>query len=219
MTVKFRARFLLWTLSIFLVAASSVALAQASKPITYKGLTDALKIGGLESSEIAQLVNQRGVDFELTSEREAELKSLGATSALLRAVRANYRTAAQEIVTKPIEKPSGGNHSNREVTSVRDLKKIYIEKMPNDLDEYIKAEISRQMPGRLVVVLHRDEAEAVMSGTATNNSGHVRITNMRGSVELWVGEAGDMGIHLKSLHGGPKDVAKKIVSNLKKATE
>ncbi len=89
--------------------------------------------------------------------------------------------------------------------------------MPNDLDEYIKAEISRQMPGRVLVVLRVEDADAIMKGTATERRGSVTITDVRGTADLWVGEAGDKGLYLTKVHGGEKKVAERLVSGLKKA--
>jgi len=37
------------------------------------------------------------------------------------------------------------------ITSIRDMKRIYIEKMPNDLDRFIRAEIEKELRGRLTV--------------------------------------------------------------------
>ena len=91
--------------------------------------------------------------------------------------------------------------------------------MPNDLDEYIKTEISRQMPNRIVLVLRMEDADAVMKGSATTGKGNVTITDIRGTAELWVGEAGDKGIYLTKIHGGEKKVAERLVGHLKKAME
>ena len=103
------------------------------------------------------------------------------------------------------------------IASIKEVKKLYIEKMPNDLDEFIKAELSRQMPGRLIIVLRPEDADAIMKGNATNRRGNVSITDLRGTAELWNGEAGDKGLYLTKVHGGEKKVAERLVSSLKKA--
>jgi hypothetical protein len=43
--------------------------------------------------------------------------------------------------------------SGQPSVSLGSIKKIYIEKMPNDLDQYLRAEISKQFKGRVTVVL------------------------------------------------------------------
>jgi len=37
--------------------------------------------------------------------------------------------------------------------SLKSIHKIYIDKMDNDLDQYIRAEVSKQLKGKLVVVV------------------------------------------------------------------
>ena len=217
------------------------ALASQAKPITYKGLLNSLKTRGLSNAELAEIIKSRGVDFELTPEKESELKAAGADPALLAAVRANNRSVSTADKSQPSEtqppssstppaaaspdtpppvatKPST-SPDTPVIKSIRDVKKLYIEKMSNDLDELIKAEISRQMPNRLLIVLRPEDADAIMKGGSSNHHGNVSITDLRGTAELWVGEAGDKGIHLTKIHGGEKKVAERLVGSLKKALQ
>lgn len=227
-----------------------VLSAQSTKPISFKGLVDALKTHGLSNSELAQKVKTRGVDFELSPDMESELRAVGADDELVVAVRTSHHDAPSTEKAKSVASPSPQPPSQLPasqpvasqpppsgpppekskasvpanapvINSVREVKKLFIQRMPNDLDEYIKAELSRQMPGRLVVVLHLEDADAVMKGTATNRSGSVTITDLRGTAELWTGEAGDLDIlHPKlKIHGGEKKVAERLVSSLKKAMQ
>lgn len=218
--------------AVLLVATAVVLLlcvdlsAQAAKPISLKGLTDALKIGGLSKGELVTLIKERGVDFELTSAGEAELKSAGANAEILAAVRSNYRsepvasTAPPATMVAPPEAapPAPVAQKSPSITTIRDVKKLFIEKMSNNLDTLIKSEISRQMPTRLIVVLKREEAEAIMKGTATNRDATVTITDVHGTVQLWTGEANDKNLSF-TLHGGQKEIAKKLVSDLKHSME
>jgi membrane-associated protease RseP (regulator of RpoE activity) len=64
---------------------------QSKKPITQKGLMDALRIGGLTTAEIVREVERYGVDFDLTKQIEFELVSVGAKPEVIKAVRQNYR--------------------------------------------------------------------------------------------------------------------------------
>jgi hypothetical protein len=68
--------------------------AQAPKPIAKQGLIDALRIGGLTLQELIQFVRDRGVDFQVSPEVEAELRSAAAQRDLIEAVRG--RSAEQE---------------------------------------------------------------------------------------------------------------------------
>jgi hypothetical protein len=226
--------------AVLFLAAAAASLSQTTKPIAYKGLLNSLKTHGLTNAELTQIVKTRGVDFELTADKESELKAAGADTDLLAAVRANLRgagapaspsggaqTPASPPASTPAAPPPAQPPAEKEkpaapakpsaIASIRDVKKLYIEKMPNDLDEYIKAELSRQMPGRVLVVLRVDDADAIMRGTATDRKGSVTITDVRGTADLWVGEAGDKGLYLTKVHGGEKKVAERLVSGLKKA--
>jgi hypothetical protein len=227
-----------------LLLCATAVLAQTSKPITFTGLLNSLKTHGLTNGELTKIVQSRGVDFALTADKETELKTAGADADLLAAVRGGLHStwtvapssgSAQPPVSAPAAPPAAppATPPNSQppanidkpavpanapvITSIRDVKKLYIEKMSNDLDEYIKAEISRQMPGRLLVVLNVQDADAIMKGTATDRQGNVTIMDLRGTADLWVGGAGDKGLYLTKIHGGEKKVAERLVSGLKKA--
>jgi len=78
----------------------SGVVAQTGKPITKNGLLEAIRIGGLTTSELVRQVQQRGVDFELTDDIVGELRRAGAAPELVRAVNANRRAG------KPPVKPA-----------------------------------------------------------------------------------------------------------------
>jgi len=48
-------------------------------------------------------------------------------------------------------------------TDLKSIKKILIEKTPNDLDQYIRAEFTKQMKGKAVVVLDKTEKSPIAS--------------------------------------------------------
>ncbi|MCC6365934.1 MAG: hypothetical protein IT165_20655 [Bryobacterales bacterium] len=318
------------------------ASAQAVKPISRKGLLDALQIGGLAQSELESFVKQRGVDFKLASQDEAELRKAGASQGLLDAVKASYRapahaptpasTAKQKnvhplsktgimtllqvgtpssriaelVVQRGIgfqlipqiasELESAGADSdligalNRahpsetpvaiprkspvmqrafvptattapeaapappppppaapkpatpapppspKVASLHEVKTIFVDKMPGDLDQYIRAEITKQMKGRLTVTLVRGQADAVLTGVAESRtgtgsmitgrylglhdtaSGSVSVLDSTGTKVLWSEEAGDRSLWFGALkRGGPRKVAGRLVSKLRRA--
>jgi serine/threonine protein kinase len=120
--------------------------------------------------------------------------------------------------------------------TLRAIRKLYVEPMPSDLDKHIRREIREQMPGRLAVVSDREDADAVMRGSAARNSdlggkltggylgmkseftGRVTITDPAGERVLWTSEAGDSTAIIGVLkRGGPKKVAERLVSSLRKA--
>ena len=119
--------------------------------------------------------------------------------------------------------------------TLQDLRKIFIEPMASDLDQYIRAEITKQLTGRLVVVLNRDAADAVLRGTAENKTGvgaaitgrylalhdnasaSVSLVDRAETVVLWASEAGDRSLTFGVLaRGGQRKVADRLVKNLKR---
>lgn len=122
--------------------------------------------------------------------------------------------------------------------SIGSVRRIYVDKMDNDLDQYIRAEIQKQFKGAVQVVLKPELADAVMAGVSEHQSGtraavtgrwlglhdtatgSVSLLDRTGEVVLWSGEAGDRSIMWGSMkRGGPRKVADRLVKNLKKAME
>ena len=117
-----------------------------------------------------------------------------------------------------------------------DIRRIFIEKMPDDLDQYISAEITKEFKGRVVVVLSKDTADAIMRGIGENHtgvgaaitgrylglhdnaSGAVSLLDRDETTVLWASEAGDRSLMFSLMRrGGQRKVADRLVNNLKKA--
>ena len=122
--------------------------------------------------------------------------------------------------------------------SLRTIKRIYVDKMDNDLDQYIRAEIQKKFGGDLTVVLKPEAADAILAGVSEHQNGtraaitgryfglhdtatgSVSLLDKSGTTVLWSSEAGDRSILFGSMkRGGPRKVADRLVSNLKKAME
>ena len=122
--------------------------------------------------------------------------------------------------------------------SLGSIRKIYIEKMPNDLDQYLRAEISKQFKGRVTVVLDKADADGILAGiseekTGTgaqitgrylglhdNATGTVSLLDKEGKNILWTDEAGDRSLMFGVMRrGGERKVADRLISKLKKAME
>ena len=120
--------------------------------------------------------------------------------------------------------------------SLKSIHKVFIEKMPNDLDQYISSEVTKQMKGRLVVVLKKSDADAIMKGTGTskdgvgaaitgrylglhdNATGSISLVDKKETMVLWAGEAGDRSLMFGVMkRGGPRKVADRLVNDLKDA--
>jgi len=121
-----------------------------------------------------------------------------------------------------------------QTVNLKSIKRIYVDKMANELDYCIRAEITKKFKGRVLAVLEPEAADAVMvpigahdSGTAAvtgnrlgRHSGSVSLLDKTGSVLLWSSEAGDESLWSGAMkRGGPRKVADRLVSNLKDAFE
>ena len=119
---------------------------------------------------------------------------------------------------------------------LRSVHKIYIDKMPNDLDQYLRSELFKQMKGRIQIVLDEKDAEGILTGVSDEKKGTgAQITgrylglhdNATGSVSLvdrerktilWADEAGDRSLMFGVMRrGGERKVADRLVSKLKKS--
>ena len=122
--------------------------------------------------------------------------------------------------------------------SLGSIKRIYVDKMDNDLDQYLRAEIQKQFKGAIQVVLKPELADAVMAGVSENQNGtraaitgrwlglhdtatgSVSLLDKSGDVVLWSSEAGDRSVLFGVMkRGGPRKVADRLINNLKKAME
>src|SRR4029078_9013683 len=92
---------------------------------------------------------------------------------------------------------------------LKSIHKIYIDKLPNDLDQYLRAEFFKQMKGKVSIVLEEKDADGILTGVSEEKKGTgAQITgrylglhdNATGSLSmvdkerktiLWADEAGD----------------------------
>ena len=119
---------------------------------------------------------------------------------------------------------------------LRSIHKVYIEKMPNDLDEYLRAEFFKQLKGKVTVVLKKEDADGIITGineeqkgTAAKITGRylglhdtvngtLTLVDKTESTVLWSDEAGDRNLFFGIAHrGGERKVADRLVGKLKKA--
>jgi hypothetical protein len=124
----------------------------------------------------------------------------------------------------------------QDTPSLASIHKVYIEKMPNDLDQYLRVEIMKQLKGRITVVLKRDEADGIITGINTEEKGAAnKVTGrylglhdtVNGTISLldktesnilWSDAAGDRNLFFGVLHsGGERKVADRLTEKLKKA--
>jgi hypothetical protein len=105
-----------------------------------------------------------------------------------------------------------------------DVRRIYVEKVDNNLDEYLRSSISKQFHGALTIVLKREEADAILAGVneaaqRTQNA-TITLTDTRGNVVLWSGSANDRSAKFLDLkHGGEAKLADNLIGQLRKAMQ
>ncbi len=102
--------------------ADSSGFTQARKPITRKGLLEAVQINGLTTKELVLRIQQRGVDFELTPDAEDEFRRAGARPEIISAIRDNYRPAVPVAQARPATNtpPNNNNNNNARLATVPD---------------------------------------------------------------------------------------------------
>jgi hypothetical protein len=114
--------------------------------------------------------------------------------------------------------------SSQTAPTLSNVRTIFIEKMPNNLDEYVRSEISKRFHGSLTVVLDRDKADAILRGedlgAQTTGKANVTLVDSTGKVVLWSGTAGDRNaLFLDLKHGGQQKIAAHLVGEMKKAMQ
>jgi len=130
-------------------------------------------------------------------------------------------TAATPPATQTTVTESKVPVAGHPVASPKEVKNLYIEPMVNDLDQYLKAEFSKQLALRIWIVSKPEDADAVMTGIGEWHNGTAQAATGRGAVQvlskgslLWASKAWGL---LKS--GGQRKVADRIVYNFKNVLE
>jgi hypothetical protein len=120
--------------------------------------------------------------------------------------------------------------------TLNSVHKVFIEKMDNNLDQYLRAEFTKQFKGKVVVVLDVKEADAILAGVGEEQkgtgakitgrylglhdvaTGTVSLLDKEGKIVLWSGEAGDRNMWVGPMaRGGQRKVADRLIGKLKKA--
>ena len=104
------------------------------------------------------------------------------------------------------------------------VRKVYIEKMADNLDQYLASSISKKFHGSLTVVLNKSEADAILRGVnigaQSTTQATVQLVDPAGSEVLWSGTGGDRKLlTLDIAHGGQAKIADRLIGELKKAMQ
>ena len=99
---------------LFAMMMTSVAQLQAKQPYDRDKLLRVVQLNALPTSEVVQAIQQRGVDFRMTSDVESQFRGAGARPEVIDAIRGNYRVAAG---SPPPSSPPPNNPPNNPKTS------------------------------------------------------------------------------------------------------
>jgi len=215
---------------------------------------------GLSEDVIVSVVNSQPGVYTVTPDALVALKNAKVPSKVISAmVSKSQGTALGTAPSEPL--PAGGPASNGSADGpaalppppaattastptapagpppdLKSIHKIYIEKMPNDLDMYLRAEFNKQLKDGVTIVLKNEEADGIITGINEEQKGTAaKITGrylglhdtVNGTISLldrsesnilWSNEAGDRNLFFGIAHrGGERKVADRLVSKLKKA--
>lgn len=120
--------------------------------------------------------------------------------------------------------------------TLRSVHKIFVDPMAHDLDKYVREEIIKQMKERIVIVVDKDDADAILTGIDEVESGAgkkltgrylglhnvatgtLSLLDREGKVLLWSDDAGDQAMMFTALKkGGQRKVAQRLVGKFLKA--
>lgn len=197
------------------------APAPAKQPLAQSEILTLLQVG-TSSPVVEQLVRQRGVSFQPTAQTTQQLVLAGASASLVNAIR--------EVSGVPAE---GGGRRPGRMLPLSEVKRVFVEEMPEDLDSHLRREIGAQLAGHMAVVLDRGQADAILVGEAERSGGgvgtalglgdkaraEVRLMDPSLTAIIWSGDAGDRSALGAFRKGGPAKVAERLVKQLKKSVE
>lgn len=108
------------------------------------------------------------------------------------------------------------------VTRLSDVRKIYVDKMPGNLDGALRDEIAKLFPKTVHVVLQEKDADGVLVETKINPEDvHTTTVNLMDDgrrTVLWSGSTGDRDIWFAGLRkNSTNEIARSLVKKLKKA--
>jgi hypothetical protein len=87
----FRTLLAVFAAFLFAMMIANIAEMQAKQPYDKDKLIKVIQLNALPTAEVVQAIQQRGVDFRITSDIESQFRGAGARPEVIEAIRANYR--------------------------------------------------------------------------------------------------------------------------------
>jgi hypothetical protein len=235
-----------------LLAFSSFVFAADRPPLNDQRIMNLTQDGVSEAEILRLIATAHEFAFDLRPAATDAMLKVGVSDAVVRAMAARESgmpsptgtpngtqvrivPVATESTAKPVS-PSIAPIRHSTISSLAQVRRIYVEKLPNDFDQYLRAEFFKQMSKRVTVVVDKAEADAIMTGvdehdrriasTITgrylglhdNTTASISVLDPSEKVVLWSNEAGDRSLMFPIMHrNGERKVASRIVTKLKKA--
>jgi len=95
-----RAVFLFSVSALSVMMTASVAQLQTKNPYEMEKLLRVVQLNALPTTEVVQAIQQRGVDFQVTSDVESQFRAAGARPEVIGAMRENYRAPSRAPVVR-----------------------------------------------------------------------------------------------------------------------
>ena len=102
---------------ILMVLMTSVAEMQAKQPYDKDKLLRVVQLNALPTTEVVQAIQQRGVDFRMSSDVESQFRGAGARPEVIDAIRGNYR-GVPASTPPPSNQPSNPPNNSRPASNV-----------------------------------------------------------------------------------------------------
>jgi hypothetical protein len=103
---------------VFAMMTASSAEMQAKQPYDKDKLLRVVQLNALPTTEVVQAIQQRGVDFRITSDIESQFRGAGARPEVIDAIRGNYRGATSPPPSNPPNNPPSNPPGNSRPSSV-----------------------------------------------------------------------------------------------------
>lgn len=202
---------------------------------------------GLGEGVIVSMIQTQPGKYSLSPDDLLKLKHDGASDKVLTAMVSKGSASASSASTSVSSVPASAPVTPPTPTApapvpavgapdLRSVRKIYVDKLDNDLDQYLRAEFFKQMKGRVSVVLEEKDADAILTGVSEEekgtgakvtgrylglhdlSTGTLSLLDRERKVILWSDEAGDRSLIFSAVHrGGERKVAQRLIGKLRKA--
>lgn len=144
------------------------------------GLKQSARDKKLSQEDFVHLIEQRGVDFQMTTRDESELRIAGASNEVIAAIRQNYRH-----VSKPLPKGTGSLTIN---ATMSDCKVLINGQMRGATDSNGVLILSPLKAGQYKILLRKqnyeDQARSVQVTAGVEASESFRMTPLKGSLTI-----------------------------------